>query len=81
MSIVLGLAPALTFSTPTALGYVQLPGVIITFVVACCSVICFLLCPRRPLISKLTCLALATIPLWITFDLMKDYYLHIVYER
>jgi hypothetical protein len=80
-SIVLGLPPALMFSTPTALGFVQLPGVIITFGVACCSVLCFLLCSRRPIAPKLTCLVLAILPLWITLDLVKDYYLHITYER
>jgi|SRR6266853_1074052 len=69
----------LMFSTPTALGYVQLPGVIITTLVACCSVVCFLVCPRRAIVAKLVTLLLAVIPLLITLDLLKDYYLHVRY--
>lgn len=80
-SMGLGLPPALAFSTPTALGYVQLPGVIITFGVACCCVVCFLRCARRPIAPKLTCLGLAILSLLIALDLAKDYYLHITYER
>ena len=80
-SIVLGLPPAFIFSTPTAVGYVQLPGVIITFIVACGCVACFLLCPRRPLAPKITALALAVLPLLATLQLVADYYLHMRYER
>ncbi len=80
-SIVVGLPPALMFSTPSLVGYVQLPGVIITFGVASCCVLCFLLCARRPMAPKVTCLLLAILPLFITLDLAKQYYLHITYER
>jgi hypothetical protein len=69
----------LMFSTPTALGYVQLPGVIITILVASCSIVCFMVCPRRAIAAKLVTLLLTTIPLLITLDLLKDYYLHIRY--
>jgi hypothetical protein len=69
----------LMFSTPTALGYVQLPGVIITILVACCSVVCFMVCPRRAIAAKLVTLLLAVIPLLIMLDLLKDYYLHVRY--
>lgn len=77
--IVFGLLPGLMFSTPTALGYVQLPGVIIVSLVTCLCVVCFLLCPRRPLVPKLTCLTMVSILVLITLDILKDYYLHIRY--
>ncbi|HEY5811694.1 MAG TPA: hypothetical protein VIT23_03460 [Terrimicrobiaceae bacterium] len=49
----IGFPFAATFSVPTALGYVALPGDIIFTLMAACSVVCFLLCPLRPLILKL----------------------------
>src|SRR4051812_26564921 len=69
----------LMFSTPTALDYVKLPGIIVTVIVASCSVVCFVVCPRRAIAAKLVTLSLAVIPLLILLDLLKDYYLHVRY--
>src|SRR5882762_1301608 len=80
-SNVVGLPPAFGFSTPTALGYIQLPGIIITFLVACCCTACFFLCPRWPWTPKLVALALAILPLFFTLQFVADYYLHTRYEK
>jgi hypothetical protein len=56
--IVLGIPIAATFSVPYTFTFVELPGIIIAFVVACICVACFVLCPRRPIAPKIISLVL-----------------------
>jgi hypothetical protein len=74
---VFGLAVALPFSTPTAVGYVQLPGVIIGVVVACVCVACFFLCPRDSLIPKIVAGMLCVPALFCALDFVAYYWLHV----
>jgi len=73
MIMLVGLRGAVGFYTPTAVGYVQLPGIIIASTVACWSVICFLSCPRRPITPKLIALALASFGIFCTLYFLVDY--------
>jgi hypothetical protein len=75
--LVFGLAIALPFSTPTAVGYVQLPGVLIGVVVACVCVTCFFLCPRHPLIPKIVAGLLCVPALFCALDFVAHYWLHV----
>lgn len=75
--LALGLASALPFSTPTAVGYVQLPGVIIGVVVACVSVTCFFLCPRHPLIPKIFAGFLCVPAVFCALNFVAYYWLHV----
>jgi hypothetical protein len=75
--LVLGLAIALPFSTPTAVGYVQLPGVITGVVVACVCVTCFYLCPRHLLIPKIVAGFLCVPALLCALDFVAYYWLHV----
>ena len=68
-----------SFSSPTALGYVQFPGVVIALTVAAVSLICFFLCPRRPLIPKILTLALVALVFYFLVDILGYYYLHEMY--
>jgi len=71
--MLVGLRLAVGFYTPTAVGYVQLPGIIIASTVTCWSVICFLRCPRRPIALKLIALVLASFAIFCTLDFLVDY--------
>jgi hypothetical protein len=77
LALVLGLPIALPFSTPTAVGYIQLPGVIIGVFVAGVCVVSFFLCPRRPLFTKLIALLLCGVALFCAFDFVAYYWLHV----
>jgi hypothetical protein len=77
ITLVLGLSIALPFSTPTAVGYVQLPGVIIGVFVAGVCVVSFFLCPRRPLFAKLIALLLCVPALFCALDFVAYYWLHV----
>lgn len=48
------------FYTPTAVGYVQFPGVCIFLLLASVSTICFLHCPLRRVWAKVTLLLITT---------------------
>jgi len=75
-SLLVGLAIALPFSTPTAVGYVQLPGTIIGVVVACICVASFFVFPRHPRLPKLIALALCVPALFCALDFGAYYWLH-----
>ena len=68
------------FYSPTAVGFVHLPGVIIfgLLAVACC--ICFLLCPRRPVAPKIISLALTGHALYWALDAASYYWVHSQYH-
>jgi DMSO reductase anchor subunit len=68
-----------TFSAPTAVGYVELPGLIILLVAALICVACFVLCPRKPLLPKLVALALMVFPIFYALEFLGYDYLHIKY--
>jgi len=74
--LVVGLPIAATFYIRYQIGYYALPGVIITFIVACACVACFLLCQRRPIVPKFTTLALAVLALIRMIGFIGYYWLH-----
>jgi len=76
----IGFPFAATFSVPTAVSYVALPGVIIFTLMACCSVACFLLCPRRPLLFRLVAFALTVNAVFWFLYSTGYYWLHLVYH-
>jgi hypothetical protein len=76
----IGFPFAATFSVPTAVGYVALPGGIVFTLVACCSVICFIFCPRRPFILKLISFALTVNAVFRFLYCTGYYWLHLVYH-
>jgi hypothetical protein len=76
----IGFPFAATASVPTAVGYVALPGVIIFTLMALCSVVCFLLCPLRPLILKLIAFALTVNTVFWFLYSTGYYWLHLVYH-
>jgi len=78
ISLLVGLPVALTFSTPTAVGYVQLPGTIIGVVVACTCVGSYLVCPGRPRLPKLITLCLCVPALFFALEFVAYYWLHVV---
>jgi hypothetical protein len=69
---------AATFYSPTAIGYVQLPGVILFVLLAASCVACFILCPRRPFSPKLITLLLATHALYWALYASAYYWIHSV---
>jgi hypothetical protein len=75
-----GLSIALPFSTPTAVGYVQLPGIIMGVIVACICVGSFLVCPRRPLVPKLIAFLLCIPALFCALDFAGYYWLHVAHH-
>jgi len=75
-----GFPSAAAPSVPTAVGYVALPRVIIFTHMACCSVVCILLCPLRPLIPKLTALVLAVNGLLSLLSCIGYSWLHLIYH-
>ena len=77
LALVLGLSVALPFSTPTPIGYVQLPGVIIGILVASVCVVSFLVCPRQPLLPKVVALVLCLPALFCALDFVAYYWLHV----
>ena len=66
---------AARFYSPTALGYVQLPGVLVFVALAIGCVLCFLLCPRRPVALKAIALIVATHALYWALDAIAYYWL------
>lgn len=72
-----GLSIALPFYTPTAIGYVQLPGVIIGLIVAIVCVVCFIRSPRQPIIPKLLMGFLCVPTLSCALDFTAYYWLHV----
>jgi hypothetical protein len=79
-SLLVGLLIALPFSTPTAVGYVQLPGTIIGVVVACICVASFFVCPRHPRLPKLVALTLCVPALFCALDFVAYYWLHVAHH-
>ncbi len=79
LALAIGLPIALPFSTPTAVGYVQLPGVIIGVFVAAVCVVAFLLCPRHPLFAKLIALVLCVAALQCAIYFLGYYWVHVRY--
>ena len=79
VTLVLGLPIAFPFSTPTAVGFVQLPGVLIGVFVAGVCVVSFFFCPRRPLFAKLVSLLLCVPALFCALDFVAYYWLHVRY--
>jgi hypothetical protein len=77
--MIIGLSIALPFSAPTAVGFVQLPGVIIGVFVAIVCVGSFLLCPRRPMFAKLIALSLCVPALFCALDFLAYYWLQVRY--
>jgi hypothetical protein len=76
----IGFPSAATFSVPTAVGYVALPGVMIFTLMAVCSVVCFVLCPRLPLIQKvIACGLMVNAVFWFLYC-TGYYWLHLVYH-
>ena len=71
---------AAAFGSPTAIGYVQLPGVLLFLALACCCVTCFLFCPLRPLIPKLIILLVSTFTLFWACYSVAYYWLHLMYH-
>ena len=71
---------AANFSVPTGVSYVALPGVILFTLMACCSVVCFLLCPRRPWVLKLIAFALTVNAAFWFLYCTGYYWLHLVYH-
>ncbi|MDB6123217.1 MAG: hypothetical protein JWQ71_2210 [Pedosphaera sp.] len=68
------------FYSPTAIGFVHLPGVILFVLLAVSCTVCFLLCPRRPLAPKLVSLLLAIHAAYWALDADAYYWLHSVYH-
>jgi hypothetical protein len=56
---------------------VQLPGTIISVVVACVSAACFILCPRKPVFPKFVAFVLVLPAAQCAVDFVSYYYLHI----
>jgi len=77
--ILLGTPLAATFSSPTLLGYVQWPGILVFLGVAVNSVVCFVFWPCKPLLPKLLCFALAVFPLFNLLEWLGYDYLHFKY--
>ncbi len=78
--VLLGIPVAATFYSPTLIGYVQLPGVVIALVVACCCTACFLRCPRLPITPKVVALVLIILPIFCFLQFLAYYYLHVLYR-
>lgn len=76
----IGFPFAAAASVPTAVGYIALPGVIIFTLMAVCSVICFLLCPLRPVILKLVALALTVNAVFWFLHATGYYWLHLIHH-
>ena len=76
--VLLGIPVAAGFSSPTAIGYVQLPGVIIALVVACCCTACFVWCPLRPLAPKLVAFVLILFPIFCFLQFAAYFYLELI---
>lgn len=76
----IGFPFAAAASVPTAVGYVALPGVIIFTLMAVCSVVCFLLCPLRPLFLKLVAFTLTVNAVFWFLYSTGYYWLHLVYH-
>jgi Kef-type K+ transport system membrane component KefB len=68
------------FYSPTAIGFVHLPGVFLFAALAVGCAVCFFLCPRRPLAPKLISLALTAHALYWALDAGAYYWLHSVYH-
>jgi hypothetical protein len=56
------------FYTPTSIGYIEFPGVIITVVSALICSTAFCICPRQPFFGKSACLILTVPSLWLAID-------------
>src|SRR5262245_31229302 len=79
-TLAVGLTIALPFSTPTTVGYIALPGVLIGVVAACVCVTCFFVCPQRPLRPKILAGVLCVPALFCAFDFVAYYWLHVRYH-
>ena len=67
---------AARFYSPTAIGFVHLPGVILFLLLATGCAVCFLLCPPRPFVPKLISLLLTIHSLYWALDAGAYYWLH-----
>jgi len=71
---------AAAFSSPTAVGYIQFPGVLLFFLMACSTLTCFFLCPARPRFAKaLMLIASGHAIFWVLYSL-GYYWLHMRYH-
>ncbi len=68
---------ALPFNSPTAISYVQLPGVIIAVIAAIVCVVCFIRSPRLPIAPKLIMGILCVPTLFCALDFTAYYWLHV----
>jgi hypothetical protein len=64
------------FYSPTAIGFVHLPGVILFGLLAASCAVCCLLCSSRPFIPKLITLLLTIHALYWALDAGALYWLH-----
>ena len=76
LTTALGWPIAARFYSPTAIDYVQFPGIVLFALVSTICTACFLYCPRRPLVAKLLVLALATNGFYWALDAVGYYCLH-----
>jgi hypothetical protein len=71
---------AAAFSSPTSIGYIQLPGVLLFVLLACSTLSCFFLCPSRPRVPKVLTLFMSGHALfWVLYSLAY-YWLHLRYH-
>src|ERR1051325_6709181 len=68
------------FFSPTAIGYVQLPGVVLFLCLAVTCAAFFFVCPRRPLAPKVVSSFLAAHALFWAMYASVYYLLHSVYH-
>ena len=70
---------AVRFYAPTAVGFIQLPGVIIFTLAAAICILTFLACPRRPAFPKIILLVIAIhAAYWMLYS-VSYFWLHVRY--
>jgi hypothetical protein len=74
---VIFIPPALPFYSPTAIGYVQLPGILLAVSAAIACGASFFLCPRSPLGPKVVTGVLMIPVLFCALDFIAYYVLHL----
>ncbi len=78
LSTLVGWPIAAGFFSSTPIGVVEWPSVALFVLLAFACVICFLFCPRRPLVPKIITFALMIHALFWTIDVVVYHWLHFV---
>ncbi len=77
LCVFVGVPAAATFIIPYSVGYIALPGTVISVLVASFCSVAFILCPRNPIVPKLATLILFLLAAQFAIDSVLYLYLHI----